>query len=72
MGSCADEILRGTSPGDLPIQGALSHELVVNLQTARRIHVTVPLALLAKATKLSSERAAPATARVWCWLRGGG
>jgi putative ABC transport system substrate-binding protein len=52
MCSYADEVLRGTRPGDLPIHGAISHELVVNLQTARRIDVTVPSALLAKANQV--------------------
>jgi putative ABC transport system substrate-binding protein len=52
MASYADKILRGSSPGDLPIQAALSHEFVVNLQTARRIEVSVPSALLAKANRV--------------------
>jgi putative ABC transport system substrate-binding protein len=52
MASYADSIFRGSSPGDLPIQAALSHEFVVNLQTARRIDLTVPSALLAKANRV--------------------
>jgi len=52
MASYADKILRGSGPGNLPIQAALSHELVVNLQTARRIDVAVPSAMLAKANQV--------------------
>jgi len=50
--SYADRIFRGASPGDLPIRAALSHEFVVNLQTARRIAVSVPSTLLAKANQV--------------------
>jgi putative ABC transport system substrate-binding protein len=52
MAHHADDILRGTRPGDLAIKAALSHELVVNLQTARRIRLTVPLEVLAKANQV--------------------
>jgi hypothetical protein len=37
MARYADDIFRGANPGDLPIKAALSHEVVVNLQTARRL-----------------------------------
>jgi putative ABC transport system substrate-binding protein len=52
MAHYADKIFRGANPGDLPIRAALSHELVVNLQTARRLGVTVPSDLLAKANQV--------------------
>jgi putative ABC transport system substrate-binding protein len=52
MASYADRILRGAKPGDLPIRAALSHELVVNLQTARRLDLTVPSDLLEKANQI--------------------
>ena len=52
MAHYADHIFRGANPGDLPIRAALSHELVVNLQTARRLGVTVPSDLLAKANQV--------------------
>jgi len=52
MAHYADSIFRGADPGDLPIKAALSHELVVNLETARRIGVTVPSELLTQANQV--------------------
>lgn len=52
MAHHADNILRGTNPGDLPIMATLSHELVVNLQTARRLGVTVPSEVLSRANQV--------------------
>jgi putative ABC transport system substrate-binding protein len=52
MARYADNIFRGANPGDLPIKAALSHELVVNLQAARRLGVTIPSELLATADQV--------------------
>ena len=49
MARYADRIFRGADPGELPITTALAHELVVNLQTARRLGVTVPSEMLTNA-----------------------
>jgi putative ABC transport system substrate-binding protein len=49
MAHYADNIFRGANPGDLPITVTLAHELVVNLQTARRLSLTVPSEILARA-----------------------
>jgi putative tryptophan/tyrosine transport system substrate-binding protein len=40
--SYVDLILKGTQPGDLPVQLAAKFELVVNLKTAKELGLTIP------------------------------
>jgi len=46
------QILNGTKPADLPVELPTKINLLVNLKTANRLGIEVPLALLIRADEL--------------------
>lgn len=52
MAIMVGKVLRGTKPGDLPIERPLTFDLVVNLKTAKELNIKLPESILVRAERV--------------------
>jgi putative ABC transport system substrate-binding protein len=52
VGIYTGKVLKGTNPGDLPVQRSTKVELIINLKTAKALGIAVPLTLSGRADEL--------------------
>ncbi|HZM45028.1 MAG TPA: ABC transporter substrate-binding protein [Burkholderiales bacterium] len=50
-----DKILKGAKPGELPVETVRMHEIVINLKAARELGLSLPPAVLSRATQVIDQ-----------------
>jgi putative tryptophan/tyrosine transport system substrate-binding protein len=51
-GDYVDKILRGTKPGDIPVEQPSKFDLIVNLTTAKALGLIIPESFLVRADEV--------------------
>ena len=52
MAVFVDKILKGTKPSDIPVEGPIKYDFVINLKAAKQIGVTIPQSVLFRADRV--------------------
>ena len=52
LAHAVDKILKGANPADLPVERAMRYDLIINLNTAKALGLTISPSLLLQANKV--------------------